>query len=197
MRPGSSSSTIASATSIAIAASRIDSPMNWTISCAARRAEHLAQRHFARPLRRAGGGEVGEVDARHAEDQQARSPRRSAIVPRRCPASCAPFCASPRWMSRTLTSCQVLEVAGIELARRRSTSSGMLRFFQAGIAALIAARHRRRASAARDSRLPGRLQLVSDWARSARNRLADRSGRPSSNANVAFFGRSRNTPVTR
>ncbi len=36
---------------------------------AARGAEHLAQSHFSRPLPRAGGGEVDEVDAGHDQDQ--------------------------------------------------------------------------------------------------------------------------------
>jgi hypothetical protein len=75
-------------------------------------AEHLAQRHLAGALAGAGGGEVGEVHHRHAEDQQG-DDREGAIVRRSLPGVIAPSWALPRWTSRTLTKCQSSSSPGL------------------------------------------------------------------------------------
>jgi hypothetical protein len=95
-------------------------------------AEHLAQRDLAGALAGAGGGEVGEVDAGHAEDEQG-DDREGAIVRRSLPGRHRAILGLAEMDVADVDEAPVLLVAGaLNRARRRTFSSGMLRFSQAG-----------------------------------------------------------------
>ncbi len=82
---------------------------------AARCAEHLAQGHFSRALGSTGGGEVGEVHAGHAQDQQRdyrEGQDRATVVARRLRA----ILRRAEMEIAQVDQGEILEGAGIDLA---------------------------------------------------------------------------------
>ena len=94
-------------------------------------AEHLSQRHFAGALAGAGGGEIGEIDAGHAQDQESddheRVDRRPVIAGLHAPA------LGEAQVRQVYKISSVGTVAGCRVTDGKITRDAQLRLVRDGI----------------------------------------------------------------